>query len=184
MEKTRKVSTKSLVLTGMFVAVLAALSQLSVPMPSGVPVTLQTFAVALTAYVLGAKMGAAAVIIYILLGAIGVPVYAGFGAGVGSLLGMCGGFFWGFVLMAVFCGIGFYQNNKLLLVVWSALGLIACHLLGVLQFMLVMDMGFIPSFLAASFPYLLKDALSVAAAYLAAVAVRRALSAADLAYGI
>ena len=60
-----------IVLTGMFAAVLAALSQVQIPMPSGVPVTLQTFAVALTGYVLGWKYGLASTAIYTLLGAIG-----------------------------------------------------------------------------------------------------------------
>ena len=66
-----------IVLTGMFAAVLAALSQIQIPMPSGVPVTLQTFAVALTGYVLGWQYGLASTAIYILLGAIGLPVFAG-----------------------------------------------------------------------------------------------------------
>ena len=182
MEKGRGRSTRAVVMTGMFVAVLAVLSQLSIPLPSGVPITLQTFAVALTAYVLGAKMGVAAVAVYILLGALGVPVYANFSAGPGVLFGMTGGFFWGFLFMALLCGWGMEQGKKALLAGVSAAGLAICHLLGIAQFMAVMHMGFAEAALLASVPYLVKDALSVAAAYLAALAVRRALRAAALAY--
>lgn len=181
MEKGRNFSTKSIVLTGMFAAVLAVLSQLSIPLPSGVPVTLQTFAVALTAYVLGARLGVAAVAVYILAGAVGVPVYANFSAGAGVLLGMTGGFFWGFLAMAALCGLGMAQKNRALLAGFSAAGLVLCHLLGILQFMAVMGMGFAEAAVMVSVPYLVKDIVSVAAAYFAALVIRRALCAASLA---
>lgn len=182
MENRSNISTKTVIFTGMFVAVLAVLSQLSIPMPSGVPITLQTFAVALTAYVLGVKTGVIAMVIYILLGVIGVPVFAEFSAGIGVLVGMTGGFLWGFIVMIIFCGLGKQQSSKIMLVVFSALGLAACHLLGIVQFMFVMDMQFVPAALMVSIPYLIKDALSVVAAFYVALAIRRALSAANLAY--
>ena len=168
-------TTKRLVMTGMFVAVLAVMSQLSIPLPSGVPITMQTFAVALTAYVLGAKMGVWVMAAYLLLGAVGVPVFAGFSAGPGVLFGTAGGFLWGFICMVVLCGIGIGRDNRALLVVLSAAGLALCHLLGIFQFMAVMGMGFWESFVMVSLPYLLKDAVSLAAAYVVALAVRRAL---------
>lgn len=62
----KRVSTRSIVITGMFAAVIAVLAQVALPMPSGVPVTLQTFAIALTGVVLGAKLGMAAAGVYIL----------------------------------------------------------------------------------------------------------------------
>lgn len=178
--KKQKTSTKNIILVGMFAAVLAVLSQLSIPMPTGVPVTLQTFAVALTAYVLGWKLGGAATLIYILIGAVGVPVFANFSGGPGVIVGMSGGFLWGFVVMVLLCGLGLEQKNKLSLLALSAAGLILCHLIGILQFMLVTEMAFIPAAMAVSVPYLLKDAVSVAAAYLIAAAVRRSLAAANL----
>ena len=63
----RKLTTKTIVITGMFAAVIGAvLAQIAIPMPSGVPITLQTFAIALTGAVLGARLGTAATGIYIL----------------------------------------------------------------------------------------------------------------------
>lgn len=76
------------------------------------------------------------------------------------------------------------QKNKILLVVLSAAGLAICHLLGIFQFMAVMEMEFVPAALAVSVPYLVKDIISVVLAYFVALAVRRGLSAANLAYGM
>ena len=82
---------------GLFAAVLVVLSQLSIPLPGGVPVTLQTFAVALTAYVLKWKKGALSVLVFLALGAVGVPVFHNFTGGFGMLIGVTGGFLWGFL---------------------------------------------------------------------------------------
>ena len=62
----------NIVMVGVFAAVLAVLSQISFPLPSGIPVTLQTFAVALCGYALGCKRGTLAVLVYIVLGAVGL----------------------------------------------------------------------------------------------------------------
>ncbi len=76
-----------IVLVGVFAAVLAVLSQISIPLPSGIPVTLQTFAVALCGYALGWKRGLLATAVYVALGLVGLPVFSGFSGGVGSVLG-------------------------------------------------------------------------------------------------
>ena len=67
--------TRDIVLVGMFAAVLAVISQISLPMPSGVPVTIQLFGVALVGAVLGSKLGFMATVVYILIGAVGLPVF-------------------------------------------------------------------------------------------------------------
>ena len=108
----KKTNTKTIVMIGMFAAVLAVLSQISIPMPSGVPVTLQTFAVALTGFILGWKYGAISVGIYILLGTVGVPVFSNFSGGLGALFGKTGGFIWGFLFLAGFCGVSHITKKK------------------------------------------------------------------------
>ena len=170
--------TRQVILTGMFAAVLAVMAQLSIPMPSGVPVTLQTFAVALTAYVLGPKTGLAAAVIYILLGAVGVPVFAGFKGGIGVLLGPTGGFIWGFLLMILLCGSGAKSRHILLTAAASVFGLAGCHLPGILQFMFLTGRGFAGAAMLVSVPYLIKDVISVAAAFALAKAVKRGIRAA------
>lgn len=175
-----KPSTREIVYIGMFAAILAILSQISIPMPSGMPITLQTFAVALTGYVLAWKRGTAGVLIYILLGAVGVPVFSGLRGGVQVLAGHTGGFIWGFIFMAMFCGVGIIQENKTLGIMIGLIGLAICHLFGVIQFAVVMEMDILKSFLLASAPYLIKDAVSVIFAYILGYRIRKSLLKANL----
>lgn len=159
----------------MFAAVLAVLSQIQLPMPSGVPVTLQTFAAALGGFMLGMWGGVRMVLIYVLVGAVGVPVFSGFEGGIGVLIGPKGGFIWGFVILAALCGYGDSKKKSARIIAAAGAGLLLCHLLGIFQFMAVMKIGFIKAALLTSLPFLPKDALSVIGAYLAAKRVKRRL---------
>ena len=171
----RKLTTKTIVITGMFAAVIAVLAQIAIPMPSGVPITLQTFAIALTGAILGSRLGTAATGIYILLGAVGVPVFSNFTGGLAIIAGKTGGFIWGFLFLALLCGAGATLKNKPLGVATGLLGLIACHLLGTLQFSLLTGMNFPESALLVSVPYLPKDILSLILAYALGLQIRKKL---------
>ena len=169
-----------MVVAGVFAALLAVLSQISIPLPTGIPVTLQTFAVALCGFALGPGLGAAAVGVYLALGAVGIPVFAGFSGGIGSFVGMTGGYLWAFLPMAFLCGLGARQKNRALALTVGFLGLVVCHLCGSFQFALISAVSPWNAFLLASAPYLLKDAASLVAAYLAAAAILRSLEKARL----
>lgn len=171
--------TKTIVFTGMMTAVICTLSVLQIPMPTGVPITLQTFAIALAGYVLGPILGASCAALYLLLGLIGVPCYAGFASGPGVLFGVTGGFIWGFILMALLAGFGKKQTKGFhfaLSIILGILGLILCHALGVVQFAFITKSTLRASFLLVSVPYLVKDVLSVIGAKLVSMAINRALS--------
>ena len=114
-----KISTKTIVTVGMFTAVLAVLSILQIPMPTGVPITLQTFAMALCGYVLGWQSGVAATLLYIVLGTVGVPIFAGMSAGPGVLFGYTGGFIFGFIFLTLLCGISVRRKNPAVDHPWS-----------------------------------------------------------------
>ncbi len=146
-------------------ALIAVSAQISFPLPTGIPVTLQTFAIAFAAAFLGAKYGVVSVLCYLLLGACGVPVFAGFKSGFGALVGVTGGYLTGFLPMALLVGLA--GNAKLpFAVLLCAAGLAACHFLGVLQFHFVAGTPMLAAFLKASAPYLVKDAVSVLGAVL------------------
>ncbi|MBD5522710.1 MAG: biotin transporter BioY [Lachnospiraceae bacterium] len=179
-QKETKISTKEIVCVGMFAAVLAVLSQIAIPMPSGVPITLQTFAIALTGVVLAWKLGVTSTLVYILLGAVGVPVFSGFSGGLHVLVNYTGGFIWGFIVLAFLSGVGITLKNKFLGVLLGFVGLAICHLFGSLQFMVVMKMSFLESFLLASAPYLIKDAISVILAFAVGLQIRSRLLRAGL----
>ena len=188
-KRTHNDHIQKLVLSGMFAAVLAVISQLQIPMPSGMPLTLQTYAVALIGFVLGSRYGVASVAIYILLGAVGLPVFTGFGGGFGKLFGVTGGFIWGFLVLAAACGFSgraVYGGAPVSVnIIWKKLqqimvplaGLFILHLLGSVQFSLVMQMELREAVLLASAPYWVKDILSVLAAFITMKAIRRRLNA-------
>lgn len=85
-----KLSIQDLCSIALCTAVIAVMAQISIPMPLGVPMTMQTFAITLAAVILGAKKGSIAALVYILLGAVGLPVLAGFTGGIQYFAGPTG----------------------------------------------------------------------------------------------
>lgn len=170
--------TKQLVYVALFAALTAILSQISIPLPSGVPLTLQTFAVAAAGFFLGGKKGTAATAVWIALGACGVPVFASFTGGAYKLVSLTGGFIWGFLLLAALCGMAAEAQGRGRAVLLAAAGLALCHMIGVGQYALVTGNPLGASALAVSVPYIAKDILSVllAAMLVRAVTARARLS--------
>ena len=127
------------VMAGVFAALLVVLAQVSIPLPTGIPVTLQTFAVALCGCVLGPAVGSAAVGVYLALGAVGVPVFAGFSGGAGALVGTTGGYILGFLLCALTMWAVEAALGKSLwaLGLGMVLGLIVCYVFGTAWFMVL-----------------------------------------------
>lgn len=138
-----RLSTRDLVLAGMFAAVLTVISQISIPTPSGVPLTIQVFGVALVGAVLGWKLGTFAVIVYILLGAMGLPVFSNFYGGFGVLAGVTGGYIWSWPVMSVLCGIRPNTKNHALNIairITAALvGLCVVEVIGGLQWAFLVE---------------------------------------------
>ena len=106
MNQNSKFSVRDICYAGLFAAVIAVMAQISIPMPLGVPMTMQTFAITLAAVVLGSKLSAIATLVYLLLGAVGVPVLANFSGGIDKFVGPTGGFLTSFPIMAYIIGLG------------------------------------------------------------------------------
>lgn len=120
-----------------FTVLIAICSWISIPM--AVPFTLQTFAIFLSVLILGGKRGTLAVVIYVLLGAIGVPVFAGFCGGLGVLMRNTGGYIIGFIFSAL---VMWLMESLLGRKIWvqavsMVLGLLVCYALGTVWFMFV-----------------------------------------------
>lgn len=132
--------TFDLCIIGVITAVIVIMAQISIPMPLGVPMTMQTFAITLAGIVLGAKKGAIASLIYVLLGAIGVPVFANFGGGYQFLVGPTGGFIISFPIMAYIIGLGVEYKNRFKGCFTTCLILGTCvnYLFGVIMFCFLM----------------------------------------------
>lgn len=156
----KRVKTSDMVITAVFSALIAVFTMLSVPTPFGIPLTFQTFIIAVTGFVLGSVKGSVSVSVYIAVGALGLPVFSGFQGGLGALFGMTGGFIFGFIPFVWLCGIGISKKSKLL---YSLIGLLICHLCGILWFSVYSE-SIIAAVLTSSLPYIIKDIVSVAVA--------------------
>lgn len=126
-----------MVYIAVFAVLIAVCSWISIP--TTVPFTLQTFAVFLAVLVLGGKRGTMAVLIYVLLGAVGIPVFAGFQGGIHIILGNTGGYIIGFIFSALFMwGMEKLPGKKLWVQTLSmVIGLILCYAVGTVWFMVV-----------------------------------------------
>ena len=156
-------------------ALMAVCAWIAVPGP--VPFTLQTFAVFLALGLLGGRWGTVSVLVYILLGAVGAPVFAGFKGGIGALFGPTGGYILGFLLSAllVWAMERYLGRGRGVLVSSMVLGLLLCYLFGTLWFMRLYTGGpmtFWGALMACVIPYVPMDGLKLALAFLLTVRLR------------
>lgn len=156
--KSKSIFTQHLVLAGMFAAVLTIISQISIPLPTGVPITIQVFGIALVGTVLGWKLGCLATIVYILLGCVGLPVFSNFQGGVQRLVGMTGGYILAWPIMAVLSGIRIKHENQLVCqgvsIVLAIVGLMVVEFVGGFQWSILtteMSFGAIMAYSFAAF---------------------------------
>ncbi len=163
---------KTLVFAALFTGLTAVISQIYIPF--GVPLTFQVFGIALCGYTLGAKWGTASVAVYILLGCLGLPVFSGFKGGFSVLFEMTGGFILGFLPLVFFCG-AVRKKRKAVKFAVSFIGLLICHLWGIIQFSLITQSGMLVSLLTVSLPYIVKDILLVVTADLISKNIRERL---------
>ena len=157
-----RLSTKDIAYIALGAALLAICSWISIP--TTVPFTLQTFAVFAILALLGGMRGTIAILVYILLGAVGAPVFAGPSGGLGILLGNTGGYIVGFLLTGlIYWGATkLFKRSLVVEVIALLLGLIACYALGTIWFMIVYarDAEAIGAMTALSwcvFPFILPD---------------------------
>ena len=162
------------VLAALFAALIAVFSQISLKL-GDIPFTLQTFAVALCAYTIGVKFSTISIATYLVIGAIGIPVFANFRGGISVLFGATGGFLIGFFVMAICFALTYAIKNIPLKIVVNFAGLIGCHLLGTIWFMILSNVGFIQAITVTSLPFLLKDIVSMVLAYLIANRLRKVI---------
>lgn len=162
---------KRLALCALFAALTAVCSQIQIPLPM-VPINLALFAVHLSGALLGPAYGALSMLVYMLLGAAGIPVFVGFMSGVGVLLGKTGGYVLGYCLCAIVVGLFARRVGRSfpLLCAGMAAGLLACYALGTLFFMFVSGLNVWASLGYCVFPFLPGDAVKIA---LAALLARR-----------
>ena len=172
--------TRDMVLVALFAALIAICSWISIPGP--VPFTLQTMAVFLAVGLLGGKKGSLCVGLYILLGAVGLPVFAGFKGGIGALLGTTGGYILGFLFSALVMWAmeKLSEKNHWFLLLSMVVGLLVCYLFGTVWFRTVYlrttgPVGWISVLSWCVFPFLIPDAIKIAIAWLLVPRLKKAV---------
>ena len=165
----KKLTTKDMVYIAMFACLMAICAWISIP--GQIPFTLQTMGVFLAVGLLGGRRGTLAILVYVLMGAIGLPVFSGFAGGFGKLLGATGGYIVGFLFSALIMWAmeAIPGKKKWVLPLSMVLGLLACYAFGTAWFLVVYTKSKGAISLAAVLgmcviPYIIPDAIKIACA--------------------
>lgn len=147
----------------MMAALLGVLSPLSIPLSGNVPLSLASLMVMLSGTLLGSKEGTLSVFVYLLCGAFGLPVFAGYGSGMGVLFGVTGGFLMGYLPLAYLSGL-FYERkrNFLSLLAGTLAGTSVLYLLGTLRFMALLKTDLEKALASCVLPFLPGDLIKIA----------------------
>ena len=177
--RKQSIHIRNLCMVGLFTAVISIMAQIVIPMPFGVPFTMQTFAITLAGIILGSKNGALASIIYVLLGAVGLPVFANFTGGWQSIVGPTGGFLLSFPIMAYLIVIGMELRGK-----WKGFSILALTfatllnlICGTLMFCYLTKTTFLVGFTTCSLPHIPGTLIKAVLAYILGLNIRRRLQA-------
>lgn len=169
-----KNKTFSIIVSAFFTTVIVLLAQTSIITPS-VPITLQILGVAICGYTLSLKWALGCVVTYIALGSLGLPVFSLFQGGAQIVLGPTGGFIIGFIFLGVCCSLAQNFNKRAIKLSFGILGVLLCHLIGVIQYSIVSGNSITSSFATSSLPFILKDIILVVMAFYLSNVIRKHL---------
>lgn len=156
--------TRIIAFSAAFIGLIALGSWISIPV-GNVPVTLQTLFILLAGVVMH-RYGAIPVALYVILGALGLPLFHNGTAGIGVILGPTGGYLIGFVFAALAVGIAYEATSAAIRIAGLVAGILLIYLFGVAWLMFSLGMGFIPALVAGALPFIVFDLIKAAAAYL------------------
>ena len=156
----QKIKTKQMVLIALMTAVTCVLGPLSIPLPfSPVPISLTNFAIFLAIFVLGMENGTISFIIYLLLGAVGVPVFSSFRGGLQVLAGATGGYLIGFIFLALIMGFALDHFDRKLVptIIGMIIGMAVCYAFGTVWLAKLLSLSFKEGLMMGVIPYLAGD---------------------------
>ena len=169
-----KQTTLNLVYCALFASLTAVCSQIAIPLPTDVPLNLATLAVMLAGAILGPWYGLASQGVYLLLGAVGVPVFAMFRGGLDRLVGPTGGYLIGYLFMALAVGLITSRFGEKLAVYIPAMlaGTTVCYLFGTAWYLFLTGSSPAAALAACVLPFLPGDLIKIAAASALAVKLK------------
>lgn len=173
-----KSKTTQMAFIALFAALTGVLSQISIPLPfTPLPINLALLSVFISGGLLGWKNATISQLVYIAIGAIGIPVFTKFNGGIGVLVGPTGGFIIGYVLCAFIIGllVSRMPNKEWCVSIAMVAGLIACYTIGTAFFMVVTRNGFVAALTACVFPFLIGDAIKILVGSIVVVRLKKLL---------
>lgn len=169
--------TKNLIIIALFTAILCVISPFKIILPfTPVPITLQVIGVSLCGIILGSKKGSLSVLIYLILGSFGLPVFSGFTGGIQILVGPTGGYLVSFVVAAFVMGMIFEKSNTSLpvIILSNLIGLLIVYILGSINLSLNFTHSLINAFKAGVIPFIIPDLVKIAiVSYLEFILLKR-----------
>ena len=176
-------SIKQLALAGLMAAIICILGPISLPLPGNlVPISLGTLAIYFVMTVLGLRLGFVSVVVYILLGLCGLPVFTGFMGGPGKLFGPTGGYIIGYLFLALISGFFMekFGNRLLPNILGMLLGTAVLYLFGSVWLAYQASYTLPQALMAGAIPYIPGDLIKVAIAMSLGRQLRKRLQAAGL----
>lgn len=170
-------SVRNMAFTAIMSALICIAAPFSVPTPSAVPLSIATFVIYLTGALLGKNRAALAVVIYLLIGFVGLPVFTGFTGGFARLAGVTGGFLIGYIPCAYLTGVfaDTFGDRIWAVAAGAALGTLSLYLIGTAWFMLITDADIITALAGCVLPFLPFDIVKIAAAAAISIPLRKKL---------
>ena len=172
----KNTNVRQLTLIAMMTAILCILAPFSIP-TGNVPISAATFIISLAAVLLGTKYSLICVSLYILLGIVGLPVFAGWGSGVGVVVGPTGGYLIGYLLIASFTGFFMKLGKEKLtfIAVGMVLGTVACYAFGTVWLAYQLSLDTKAALVAGVIPFIPGDIIKIIACLVIAVPIRKQL---------
>jgi biotin transport system substrate-specific component len=179
--EVRDQKLRMLIFSAMFAAITGILAQVEIPLPL-VPISGQTLAVGLAATILGSRFGATAMLVYAIIGAVGVPVFAGFAGGAHILLGKTGGYIFGFIITAYITGLILERTkfNLFWAMIANLIGMVITLACGAVQLKYVLDLTWQDAWLFGVYPFILGGIVKAFLASWIGIKVRERLITANL----
>lgn len=172
---------QTMVVIAIFAAIIGILAQVTIPLPL-IPITGQTLAIGLAATILGARNGTLTTLLYILIGLIGIPVFAQMTAGFGVVFGPTGGFLIGFVPTAYIIGkyLSWTSYTVTQAVIANIIGMLVTLSFGTVWLKFIADMSWTQAFISGFVPFLAVGIVKAILAGWLGILVRRRLLTAKL----
>lgn len=170
-------TVRGMVYMAIFAAIICIAAPVSVQI-GPIPITLATFAIYLAGAILGGKRGMIAVIVYIMLGAVGLPVFSNFNGGFTALLGPTGGYIIGYIPLVLLTGIFSDMNSKKhwTMIIGMLLGTVALYTFGTAWFMIMTGSSLGRALALCALPFIPGDALKIACVSAIAIPLKSRLS--------